>query len=340
MKHLRSLALPVIALLAMPACQQASGAADETASAGTADTSAWRLVWADEFDGDGIDRDKWSFDLDCWGGGNAERQCYTDAPANAWVENGHLIIHALREPVSGPSLPERMRSAETPVEIVEREYSSARLVTRGKAAWRYGRIEVRARLPRGQGVWPAIWMLPENSPYGGWAASGEIDIMEAVNLGTPCDECPTGFEDRILGTLHYGSEWPDNHYSGSFTTLPDLAQGMHTFALEWSEAGMTWLVDDVPYACQTPEDWFTTSEAAQGRTAAPFDQPFHLIMNVAVGGGLPERKNLGGVDPDVFPQSMIVDFVRVYEWAGDGDMPALPATCGPEYRGDSSTTGG
>lgn len=329
-----------VALAAMPGSHARSATPDDPAVGAAPEQSLWRLVWSDEFDDASIDRTRWSFDVDCWGGGNAERQCFTDSPRNAHIEDGALVITARREPVSGPSLPPRLRAPDKADEIVSREYSSARLVTRGNAAWRYGRVEVRARLPRGQGVWPAIWMLPENSAYGGWAASGEIDIMEAVNLGAPCEDCASGVEDRILGTLHYGDEWPNNHYSGSGVTLPDLAQGTHTFALEWSEHGMTWSVDGEPFACQTPEHWFTTSDAAQGRPAAPFDQPFHLIMNVAVGGGLPERKNLGGVDPDVFPQPMIVEFVRVYEWAGDGDAPGPLGTCMPAYRGDSSTTGG
>lgn len=340
MRQITRSAVFAVALIAMPVSQERPAAADEPALVNAPEQSTWRLVWSDEFDGEFIDRTKWSFDVDCWGGGNAERQCFTDSLGNARIEDGALVITARREPVSGPSLPERLRGPDTADQTVSREYSSARLVSRGNAAWRYGRIEVRARLPRGQGVWPAIWMLPEDSAYGGWAASGEIDIMEAVNLGAPCEECASGLEDRILGTLHYGAEWPDNHYSGSGVTLPNLAQGTHTFALEWSEGGMTWFVDGEPFACQTPEHWFTNSEAAQGWPAAPFDQPFHLIMNVAVGGGLPERKNLGGVDPEVFPQSMIVEFVRVYEWAGRGDAPGPSGPCEPAYRGNSSTTGG
>lgn len=340
MRHYARKALLTLALAAMSGAEGTAAAQDAGPTVGTPDGAVWRLVWSDEFDGEVIDRTKWSFDLDCWGGGNAERQCFTDNPANARTADGAMVITARREPVSGPALPERLRGPDTVPEIVSRDYSSARLVTRGRAAWRYGRIEVRARLPRGQGVWPAIWMLPEESAYGGWAASGEIDIMEAVNLGTPCDDCASGTEDRTFGTLHYGAEWPNNHYSGSTVTLPDLAQGAHTFALEWSEGGMTWLVDDAPFACQTPANWFTTSESAKGRTAAPFDRPFHLILSLAVGGGLPERKNLGGVDPEVFPQSMIVDFVRVYEWAGEGHAPGPSGPCEPDYRGDAATTGG
>lgn len=325
-------------LLAAASCADTSPTSRSAPSAQASDD--WRLVWSDEFDGTRIDPEKWDFDVDCWGGGNNERQCYTDQVSNARVEDGALHITARHETVSGPALPERMREAGEPAGTSTRNYSSARLVTRGKAAWRYGRIEVRARLPRGQGVWPAIWMLPESTPYGGWAASGEIDIMEAVNLGTPCAECESGVEDQVLGTLHYGSEWPDNAYSGSHTTLPDEGRGTHTYAIEWSSEAITWLVDGEPFACQTPEDWFTTAPAAQGRPDAPFDQPFHLIMNVAIGGGLPERENLGGVSQDGFPKTMQVDFVRVYEWTGEGAVPVPDFPCEPEYQGDAATTGG
>lgn len=340
MKHWTGYAVMAAALTATAGCERDAPREADAAAPSAPAQPDWRLIWSDEFDGAEIDPAKWSFDLDCWGGGNAERQCYTDRTQNAQVQDGALVITARREPVSGPALPERLRAADAPAQTVEREYSSARLVTRGAAAWRYGRIEVRAQLPRGQGVWPAIWMLPEDDAYGGWAASGEIDIMEAVNLGTPCDECASGVEDQVQGTLHYGGEWPENAYSGSYSSLPDLARGTHTFALDWSPEGMVWSVDGEAYACQTPQDWHTASPQGEGRPAAPFDQPFHLIMNVAVGGGLPERENLGGVDPEAFPQSMIVDFVRVYEWAGEEGAPAPSGPCEPHYRGDSSTTGG
>ena len=300
----------------------------------------WTLIWSDEFDGDALDRTRWDLDTDCWGGGNAERQCYTGRPENVRVENGELVITARLEDTTGPALPAHMRAEGAPVELRTQPLSSARVVTRGKAAWRYGRIEVRARLPRGQGVWPAIWMLPENPVYGGWAASGEIDIMEAVNLGVPCPECASGVEDEVSGTLHYGGEWPANAYSGSSVALDDQVLGFHTYAVEWSENGITWLVDGTAYACQTPQDWSTASPLAEGRPAAPFDQPFHLILNLAIGGGLPERENLGGVSYEGFPKTMQIDFVRVYEWARAQPMPAPSGACEPEYRGDSATTGG
>ena len=181
----------------------------------------WELVWSDEFDGTGIDRSKWNFDVDCWGGGNDERQCYTDRTENARVADGRLIITARKEDYTGPAWPPHMRNGDRdPDAQATKPYTSARLVTRGNAAWTYGRIEVRARLPQGQGTWPAIWMLPEDQDYGTWAASGEIDILEAVNLGIPCAECPSGREDTILGTLHFGGQWPDNAYSSTETHAP------------------------------------------------------------------------------------------------------------------------
>ena len=144
----------------------------------------WQLVWSDEFDQSAIDAAKWGFDVDCWGGGNHERQCYTASGDNAAIVDGKLVITALRQRVSGPAFPQSQRNtAGTRNAVAARNYTSARLTTRGKASWRYGRIEVRALLPQGQGTWPAIWMLPEENVYGPWAASGEIDILEAVNLG-------------------------------------------------------------------------------------------------------------------------------------------------------------
>ena len=121
----------------------------------------WRLVWSDEFDGAAVDRGKWDFDVDCWGGGNNERQCYTDKRSNAAVEGGKLVITARKESMTGPAFPLSQRSdPEKAKAQATKGFTSARLVTRGKAAWTYGKIEVRAKLPQGQGTWPAIWMLP------------------------------------------------------------------------------------------------------------------------------------------------------------------------------------
>lgn len=117
-----------------------------------------------------------------------------------------------------------------PEALATKPFTSARMVTRARAAWQYGRIEVRAKLPQGQGTWPAIWMLPESNAYGTWASSGEIDIPEAVNLGVPCARCPGGRESTILGTLHFGGRWPDNALKSSEMSAPEVLEGFHPSA--------------------------------------------------------------------------------------------------------------
>lgn len=273
--------------------------------------SDWQLVWFDEFSGPAIDASKWSFEVDCWGGGNEERQCYSDRPDNARIEDGALVITARRENVTGPALPASQRAnPDKPGELVSRNYSSARLTTRGKAAWRYGRIEVRASLPQGQGTWPAIWMLPEANTYGPWAASGEIDILEAVNLGVPCKECPGGREDTILGTLHFGKPWPDNAHKGDEVHRPAVLAGFHTYAIEWQPDRIVWQFDGETYAVRTREEWFTAGSPTPG---APFDQPFHLILNLAFGGGLAESRGIKGISNTNFPKRFLIDWVRVWQ---------------------------
>ncbi len=285
----------------------------------------WRLVWQDEFDGAQIDRTKWDFDVDCWGGGNDERQCYTDAPRNASLRDGKLVITARRETHTGPALPTHMRKeAEDPDATATKPYTSARLVTRGKAAWKYGRIEVRAKLPQGQGTWPAIWMLPEDNAYGGWAASGEIDIMEAVNLGTACDDCPGGSESTILGTLHFGDLWPNNSLDSSEMYAPEVLEGFNTFGIVWAPDQIEWTFNGKVFARKAADAWWSAGSQERG---APFDQPFHLILNLAIGGGLPERRGLGGVDMNDFPKNLEIDWVRVWQ-------------CGEQGNSDSACLGG
>ncbi|WP_246611019.1 glycoside hydrolase family 16 protein [Aquisediminimonas profunda] len=272
----------------------------------------WMLVWSDEFNGKKIDSRKWGFDVDCWGGGNEERQCYTRSARNAVIKDGKLVITARHERTTGLALPVHLRtSSPLPLAVVAREFSSARLTTRGKAAWRYGRVEVNARLPQGQGTWPAIWMLPEKERYGSWAASGEIDILEAVNLGVACTKCPGGRENTILGTLHFGGQWPKNVHKGEEVSFPQvLDQEFHTYAIEWTHDQISWQVDGRTYAVRTAKDWSTSGSAEPG---APFDQPFHLILNLAIGGKLAESRGLGGVRFDDYPKQMEVDWVRIWQ---------------------------
>lgn len=241
----------------------------------------WRLVWQDEFEGDAVDPEKWSYEVNGRGGGNNELQYYTDRPENAWVEDGSLVIQADAERYLG------------------RNYTSARLRTLGKGDWRYGRFEIRARLPSGQGIWPAIWMLPTDYEYGGWAASGEIDIVELLGQDP----------NIIYGTLHYGGQWPKNVHSGEPFVLPegDFTEAFHVFALEWEPEEIRWYLDGEQI--QSQSRWHSSG----GPYPAPFDQRFHLLLNVAVGGDWP-----GPPDESTrFPQQMVVDYVRVYEREGE-----------------------
>jgi beta-glucanase (GH16 family) len=315
----------LLAALALPGPCSAEGSAETGRAAAATSPDGWTLVWADEFDGSGLDRGKWSFDEDCWGGGNDERQCYTSSSRNAAVEKGHLVITARKERVSGPALPKaQRRTAAMPDAQATRAFSSARLTTRGKSAWRFGRIEVRARLPQGQGTWPAIWMLPEDDRYGSWAASGEIDILEAVNLGVACPQCPGGAENTILGTLHFGGQWPANRQAGSeFAYPPVLTDDFHIYTLEWFPDHMVWKVNGQVFAERHAREWSTTGSAEPG---APFDQPFHLVLNLAIGGRLPEGRGVGGVDSTGYPKQMEIDWVRVWQ---QPEGPRVPAAAAP-----------
>lgn len=241
----------------------------------------YKLVWHDEFDGAAIDLTKWEHEVNAQGGGNNELQYYTDRSQNSWVEDSVLVIQALKEHYTGPE--------------GTREYTSARLRTRNRGDWKYGRFEIRAKLPSGQGLWPAIWMLPTDWVYGGWAASGEIDIMELL-----------GHEpQKVYGTLHYGGEWPNNVHTGDAYSLSggSFTTDFHTFTLDWDSTQFRWYVDDILYQTQT--SWYSTGYAYP----APFDQRFHLLLNVAVGGNWPGNPD----NTTSFPQRMEVDYVRVFQ---------------------------
>lgn len=277
----------------------------------------WKLTWSDEFDGTAIDRAKWDYDLgngfydyatDQWrpGWGNDELQYYTREPENAFVKDGLLHVRAVKESLHGCG------------------YTSARLKTRKRDggplfSQAYGRFEFRAKLPTGRGVWPALWMLPQEEKYGGWPCSGEIDVMEARG------QEPT----KVLGTLHFGSRWPANAEASHTYTLPGggTIADFHTYALEWEPGEIRWLVDGKQSAKQS--SWWSSGKAQAGRGVkpareeelhpwpAPFDRPFYLVVNVAVGG-----RFLGKPDETtVFPVEMLVDYVRVYEKAGGYGPP-------------------
>ncbi len=247
------------------------------------DLPGWNLVWNEEFNGTQVATTRWNFEVNGYGGGNNELQYYTDRDENAYVKDGLLHIVALEEEYTGPD--------------GTRQYTSARMTTKNKGDWKYGRYDIRAKMPYGQGLWPAIWMMPTESVYGGWAASGEIDIMEYL-----------GHDSRIVyGTFHYGGSTPNNKQSGTSYTLPNgsFYADYHLFTLEWDTSEFRWYVDGNLY--QTQNDWYTENQLYP----APFDQKFFIILNVAVGGNWPGSPD----ETTVFPQEMIVDYVRVYEKA-------------------------
>jgi len=255
------------------------------------------LVWQDEFDVPGQpDPSRWGWDEGGSGMGNNEAQYYTkNRAANARVQDGQLVITARREDTLtcwyGPC-----------------KFTSARLVTKGHASWQYGRVDVRAKLPKGKGVWPAIWMLAESSPYGGWPGSGEIDIMEHV-----------GHEPGVIyGTVHTQAF---NHKigtsSGSSTTVQDPTANWHTYNLEWSPDSLFIGVDGI---------WYHRFGNQGTWQKWPFDQPFHLLLNLAVGG---EWGGAKGIDSSIFPQEFRVDWVRVHKLdRGDGPFTLTPLATG------------
>lgn len=242
----------------------------------------WNLVWSDEFDSDGTpDNTKWNFvtsgNADDWW--NNEDENYTKEDAhNAWVENGNLIIEARYEKNTWPG------------DDREKDYTSARLTTKGKGDWTYGKMEIRAKLPTGNGTWPAIWLLASDNFYGGWPKSGEVDIME--NLGKD--------PDIIHGTIHTEAY---NHTKGTQKeaekTVAEPYSDFHTYSVIWTPDTIKIAVDNDYYFSfgnehNTWEEW-------------PFDKDFHLILNVALGGWG------GTVDSSILPQKMYVDYVRVYK---------------------------
>ena len=301
--------------------------------------SDWGLVWSDEFDGTAINSQNWTHEVNCDGGGNQEKQCYTDSADNSYLAEGMLNIVALPAE-EGAALP----------------YTSARMITRYKADFKYGRVEMRAKVPAGQGSWPAFWMMPTDEEYGEWPRSGEIDIFESVNLGV--SDAEGNVESNVHGTLHYGKSWPDNSSSGKSYSLADganPADGFHTYAIEWQEGEIRWYMDGYLYATQRQSSvrynskdeavglahkgWFTeyyeqvSGELKTFWDTAPFDKEFYLILNFAVGGSWPENVNELGVDATAFhaDNKFEVDYVRVYECLSNPETGKGCETVRPGY---------
>ena len=238
-----------------------------------------QLVWSDEFDGNTLNSQRWEAYVgngcpQLCGFGNQESQYYTDESGNVVVKDGKLIITARKERKD------------------KNEYTSAKLWTKGIESWKYGRIEVSAKLPAGRGTWPAIWMLPQRNKYGGWPRSGEIDIMEHVGFN----------QGMVYGTIHTQSF---NHMNSTEKNdsllVADASEAFHEYAIEWREDRIDWFIDGKKY--------FTFNNSGKNTDDWPFDQPFYLILNVAVGGSWGGKM---GIDDSIWPQTMEVDYVRVY----------------------------
>jgi beta-glucanase (GH16 family) len=259
------------------------------------------LVWHDEFDGEELDMDNWSYQLgtqDRYGNsvgpsewGNAELQSYQRE--NVTVADGSLAITAKRGGATDG-----------------KEYSSGRIVTRDKFFRTYGYIEARIKSPKGDGMWPAFWMLPQptgaestNNAYGGWAQNGEIDIMEAKGR----------LLNQVDTTLHFGGYYPRNTYSGKTTTLSSDIDEWHTYAVDWTKEYIAWVIDGAEVFRLTYTQWWTDAVSSAENPYAPFDKPFYLLLNLAVGGTYdPAGTENFKRNNNFTSATMYVDYVRVY----------------------------
>jgi beta-glucanase (GH16 family) len=234
----------------------------------------WQLVWSDEFDGVELNRKNWTFDLGATGWGNNERQNYTSERTNIFLVNGELVIRAVKNGTN---------------------YSSARIKTLGLQSWAYGKMAARIKLPYGQGIWPAFWMMGTNVNLAGWPGCGEIDIMEMIGGGR-------GRDDTIYGTIHWQEKGKHTSKgSGEYAVGKPLHEDYHVFEIEWTPASIIWKFDGAKYF-EAPID-----PKNQPGTAS-FQKAFFLLLNLAVGGNWPGMPNAH----TVFPQEMRVDWVRVY----------------------------
>ena len=268
-------------LIALFLCAYAAAQTSSTAS-----SSQWTLVWSDEFNaanGSPVDAFKWVSETGGGGWGNNELESYTSRAQNAYQQDGNLVIKILREKF-------------TASDGIARDYTSARLKTMGKFTQAYGRFEARMKIPRGQGIWPAFWMLGDDIDKVGWPTSGEIDIMENI-----------GKEPALIhGTIH-GPGYSGAHGIGAPADLPAkqaIADAFHIFAVEWEPNVIRFYLDDHLYTTRTPADLPSGAKWV-------YDHPFFLLLNVAVGGDWPGNPDAS----TAFPQTMLVDYVRVYRRA-------------------------
>ncbi len=236
-----------------------------------------KLVWSDEFDkGTRPDTTKWAYNIGTGSGGwgNNEMEYYTSDSTNARIENGNLVIEARVQSKGG------------------KNYTSARMLTQGKASWTYGRFEIRAKLPKGNGTWPAIWMLGDNIGTAGWPACGEIDIMEEV--GKELNVINWSAHSKLLN-------WTLGTQKTYKTTVDGATDAFHVYKLDWNKDNMSFYVDDKLY--------YTVANDGRGTDSYPFVAPQFLLLNLAIGGNMPGFI----IDESVFPVRMEVDYVRIYQ---------------------------
>ncbi len=260
----------------------------------------YSLVWADEFEGTVLNADNWTPDIgdgcpDLCGWGNNELQYYR--AENVAVSGGNLVLTSIEQPFGG------------------RSFTSGKVTTRDNHSFLYGRVEMRAKIPTGGGMWPAFWMMPQDDIYGSWAASGEIDIMESANNTT-----------WVAGALHFGGSWPDNA-STNTTFGPagvNFSDEFHLYAVEWEPDSIRWYVDDTLFATRTSSQWYSTG--APSNHQAPFDQEFYLLLNTAVGGDYTGCTSPACITASL-PQQYLIDYVRVYKETVPtaSEMPDLPS---------------
>jgi beta-glucanase (GH16 family) len=240
-----------------------------------AQNGKWKLVWEEDFKGKSLDTTHWNYEIDGHGGGNNELEYYTRRDTNVYVKDGMLHIRALKEEYHG------------------HHYTSARIDTRRKADFTFGRMEIRAKIPTGKGVWPAIWMMPTDDKYGGWPLSGEIDIMETKGQ----------YPDTLYGTMHFGPAPPHNRHKGAVTTHEasgGYGDDFHTYGIEWAKDTIAWFVDG--------RKFLETNIGDVTGVAYPFNERFHFILNLAIGGGF-----VGEPDPSILTKEFLVDYIKVWQ---------------------------
>jgi len=271
----------------------------------------FKLVFSDEFEGNSLDRSKWTPEVNCWGGGNAEKQCYVDHPETIFVKDGQLHLKAIYKGAYQLNGNDKCTLDNEGSCSWTQPIISGRINSKlNNLSWKYGKVRVKALLPSGPFLWPAIWMLPQDDVYGTWAASGEIDIMEARG------QDPT----KISHAIHYGGQWPNNIYSDKIVDGIQGQTGFHVYGIDWNEDSLVFSIDEkTTYTVDLNRSFYSgKGDNPYTGNRQPFDQKFHLLFNLAVGGGFFPENQYGAFDPAAHSRQwtrpeLIIDYVRVYQ---------------------------